>query len=305
VTSPARNTGLAGKDKIAIANGFIATITQEGTDGSCDLNDDGDTNDDVVRWTEIIGIPSAILPLNTAANIRALFDVPGGTHGLAELGNRFVIVVSEADDNEDINGAGGMTLNLVGWLQPVNNATAWDFTHANGGFVGSSWLAEQADRATLGSALEERVNNANINAHIPPVVGEDTDATDSVPTFASFSGSTLVFPGVAIATDEDNAGIVVARGIGFARVSEQEDSRDWNSDGDENDFVLWRVSLSSAQPIYMGSHNSLSRPAIAYNTRENPVGGAYIATENQEGAGGLDLNGDGDTNDLVLRYFNF
>ncbi len=305
VTSPVRNTGLAGKDKIAIANGFIATITQESNEGTCDLNGDGDTNDDVVRWTEIVGDPSPILPLNTAANIRALFDVPGGTHGLAELGNRFVIVVSEADDNEDINGAGGMTLNLVGWLQPVNNATAWDFTHANGGFVGSSWLAEQPDRATLGSALEERVNNANINAHLPPVVGEDTDATDSVPTFATFSGNTLSFPGIAIAADEDNAGIVVARGVGFCRVSEQEDSRDWNSDGDENDFVLWRVSLSSAQPIYMGSHNSLSRPAIVVNPRENPAGGAYIATENQEGPGGLDLNGDGDTNDLVLRYFNF
>ena len=35
---------------------------------------------------------TAILPLNSAANIHALDDTPGGTHGLAELQDRFVIV---------------------------------------------------------------------------------------------------------------------------------------------------------------------------------------------------------------------
>ncbi len=307
VTSPPRNTGLVGKDKIAIANGFIATISQESHEGTCDLNGDNDTNDDVVRWTQIVPGLDPILPLNAVANIRALFDVPGGTHGLAELGTRFVIVVSEADELEDINGAGGQTLNLVAWLLPSTVANPWDFTHSNTPtFVGTGWLNEQPDRSRLGVALEERVNGVNINSHIPAVPGEDVDTIDSVPTFPSFTSNTVLgFPGVAIASDSDNAGIVVAGGFGFYRVSEAEDARDWNSDGDENDFVLWRTSLSQSVSTYMGSHNSLSRLSIFVNPKENPAGGAYIATENQEGVGGLDLNGDGDANDLVLRYFEF
>jgi hypothetical protein len=307
VTSPPRNTGLVGKDKIAIANGFIATISQESLEGTCDLNGDADTADDVVRWTQIVADPSPILPLNTAANIRALFDVPGGTHGLAELGTRFVIVVNESDDDNDINGAGGETLNLVGWLLPSTVANAWDFTHSNTPtFVGTGWLNEQPNRSNLGVALEERVNGVNINSHLPAVPGEDVDTLDSVPTFPTFTSNTILsFPGVAIAADSDNAGVVVAGGFGFYRVSEAEDARDWNSDGDETDFVLWRTSLSQSVSTYMGSHNSLSRLSIFVNPAESPAGGAYIATENQEGVGGLDLNGDGDTNDLVLRYFDF
>lgn len=306
-TSPARNTGLVGEDKIAIANGFIATISNESSEGTCDLNGDGDTSDDLVRFTQIVADPAPILPLNTAANIRALFDVPGGTHGLAELDNRFVIVVSEADDNFDIN-LGGETMNLIGWLSPSLVATAWDFTHSSVGttFAGTTWMAEQPDRTRLDVALEERVNSVNINSHTPAVPGEDLDTNDSVPTFADFTGgSTLSFPGVAIAADSDNAGIVVARGYGFYRVSEAEDSRDWNSDGDESDFVLWRTSLTQGTSVYMGLHNSLVRPALHVNGNEtSPAGGAYIALESQQGTG-LDLNGDGDTNDLVLRYFQF
>lgn len=307
LTSAPRNTGLVGEDRIAIANGFIATISREADAGPCDLNGDGDTSDHVVRWTQIVASPAPILPLNTAANIRALFDVPGGTHGLAELDGRFVISVSESEDDVDING-GGQTLNLLGWLSPSTSAAAWDFTHGSAptSFVGASWMAEQPDRTRLDVALEERVNNVNINAHTPAIVGEDTDAGDSVPTFADFVGSsTLSFPGVAIAVDEDNSGIVIARGFGFYRVSEAEDSRDWNNDGDETDFVLWRTSLSQGTSTYMGISNSLSRAAITVNLRENPSGGAYFALESQQGVGGIDLNGDGDTNDYVVRYFLF
>lgn len=79
VTAPPQNTGLAAKDKIAIANGFVAAICAESDEGTCDLNQDGDTADDVVRWTELVSAPSPVLPLNTAANLKALFDCPGGT----------------------------------------------------------------------------------------------------------------------------------------------------------------------------------------------------------------------------------
>lgn len=306
VATPPVNSGLVGSKRIVIANNFIGTISTEADEGTCDLNDDGDTADDVVRWTEIVASPSPVLPLTSEANIRALFDVPGGTHGLAELGTRFVIVVSESDDNVDING-GGMTMNLVGWLSPSNTSTAWDFTHTSPTqvAVGASWMGDQPDRARLDVALEERVLGNNINSHTPPVPGEDTDTNDSVPTFAQFSGNTLTFPGVAIAVEGDNGGIIVARGFGFYRVSEAEDSRDWNADGDETDFVLFRTSLTQGTSQQMGALNNATQLAVRFNTRENPSIGAFLASEALQGAGGTDFNNDGDTLDLVVRYFNF
>lgn len=312
VGNPIVNTGLVGCRKIAIANGYIATITPEldtpesGAEGICDLNADGDLLDYVVRWVRMI---SPVLPLTPAANIHALFDVPGGTHGLAELNDRFVIQVSESEDDLDINGDALKTLDLLGWLSPSGSAgssTPWDFTHFTS-YVGSSWTGEQPDRARLGVALEERVSGANINAHIPPVPGEDLDTLDSVPTFSQITGSpeNMQFPGVAIAVDSSNAGIVFVRGLGFYRVDEAEDSRDWNADGDETDFVLFGISLTTAIGAVIGTSSSIpGRLAIEVNPDESPPQiAAYLASEALQGAAGTDLNGDGDTNDLVVGWF--
>src|SRR6185369_12739295 len=143
-TNPPRNTGLVGSRRIAIANGYIATITPEhdagengglDAEGNCDLNGDGDQDDYVVRWVQMPTTPGgAILPLTPVANIHALSNVPGGTHGLAELGTRFVIQVSEVDDNLDINGDAQKTFDYMGWLTPAgtgNTNTPWDFTQGS------------------------------------------------------------------------------------------------------------------------------------------------------------------------------
>jgi len=330
VTNPPVNTGLVGCRRIAIvrttsATAYIATISPEqnaadpnGAEGTCDLNGDGDTDDYVVRWVSMD--PTAILPLTQAANIHALTDVAGGTHGLSELGTRFVIEVSEADDNLDINSDALKTLDLIGWLLPsgsANSNTPWDFVHGGApgaAFVGASWMAETADRSRLDLALLEVSAGpggtpTNINCHVPPVPGEDTDTNDSVPTFPIFTGSTtyLSFPGVAIAVQKTNAGITIARNVGFYRVSETEDSRDWNSDGLETGFDLFRTSLTQGVSVSMGALNSINgRPAIEFNSEEpSPVGAAFIADEQLQGAGGLDFNTDGDGNDLVISYFIF
>src|SRR5262249_30154521 len=283
-----------------------------GAEGSCDLNSDGDTLDYVVRWVQMT---TPILPLTPAVNIHALTNVPGGTHGLAELSNRFVIEVPEADDNPDITLDGLKTFDLVGWFLPsgsANSNTPWDFTHGGSPgatFVGASWMDENPDRTHMNLALEEKVMGVNINAHVPPIAGEDTDTLDSVPTFPVFTGSPtfLGFPGIAIAVQTGNSGIALARNFGFYRVSEAEDSRDWNADGLETGFVLFRTSLSQGVSASMGALNSIAnRPAIDYNTDESsPVGCAFLADEQYQGAGGTDLNNDGDATDLVISYFIF
>ena len=306
VASPPRNTGLAGRDKIAIANGFIACICAEADEGTCDLNQDGDTNDEVVRWTALVPGTDPILPLNSAANLHAIFDCPGGSHGLVELDNHFVIQVSESSDNLDIDNDSLKTKNLLGWLTPTTSAHAWDFTPGTtANFAGASWMREKHDRTRLPVAFQESVAGININVHVPPVVGEDLDTNDSVPTFADFTGSTtLSYPGVAIAVRAANPGMVIGRDIAFYRVDEAADSRDWNGDGDESDMILFRTNLTQGTSSVMGVLNDFTRLAVDLDEIGNPTGAAFLAEENMEGAG-IDYNGDGDTTDLVVRYFIF
>jgi hypothetical protein len=308
VTDPPRNTGLAGRNRIAIANGFIATICAESDEGTCDLNQDGDTSDEVVRWTQIVSSPSPILPLNTATHLHALFDCPGGTHGLTELDNHFVAQVSESADNFDIDSDGQKTKNLLGWLTPTTSPHAWDFTPGNAppnSWVGASWMREKKDRTRLNVAFQESVGGVNINVHNPPIPGEDTDTNDSLPTFADFSSSTTVaYPGVAVAVRAANAGMVIGKDTAFYRVDEAADSRDWNGDVDETDMILFRTSLSNGTTTVMSVLNDLSRLSVDLDEVGSPGGAAFLADESMGGAG-IDFNGDGDTTDYVVRYFIF
>jgi hypothetical protein len=167
-------------------------------------------------------------------------------------------------------------------------------------------MAEQRDRTRLDVALEEKVGGASINVGTQQSPG-DNDILDSVPTFADLSGSTMIFPGVAIAIDDNNAGIVIAKSIGFYRVDENEDHRDWNGDGDDDDFVLFRTSITQGTSFATGTINSISgRPALDLNVEESsPTAAAFLTEEANVGATGTDVNHDGDTFDFVVQYFTF
>ncbi len=325
VTNAPVNTGLVGTRKIAIANGYIATITPErdagdpdGAEGSCDLNGDGDRLDDVVRW---VAMSKPVLPLTFLTDIHALTDVPGGTHGLAELQDRFVVQVSESQDNRDINSDGQKTLEFLGWLLPSGNGatdTPWDFTNGPTflNLIGGSWIAETPDRSRLAVAIEEKCYGPiggpageDLNAHHPPLPTDDQDELDSVPALASFVGTppAFLYPFPPIAASHDNAGIVLTHGFAFYRVSENEDSRDWNHDTTKTGFILFRTSQSLGFSFPVATLNSIpGRPAIEFAAdEENPIGAAFIADEHLEGVVGTDFDGDGDSVDLVVSYFTF
>ncbi len=311
ITDPPRNTGLVGVDRIAIANGFIATITPESSsngtlgEGTCDLNGDGDKTDRVVRWTQMVTGTAPILPPNAVANIHALDDLPGGTHGIAELQDRFVIVVDEAADNLDINGDSLKTFDLAGWILPATTPTAWTFLHS-GNYVGASWMTEMPNRANLGLALQESVGGMSLNPGSTGAPG-DSDLLDSIPTFPTFSsGSTLRFPGVLIAVDPAQPGIVVTSGFGYYRVAESADNRDWSGDGQLNDHICFRSSFSQGTTNTNGISSALNRPVIEVDPQSSAPGcAAMITDETNQGVGGFDINGDGDKTDLVLQYFVF
>jgi hypothetical protein len=133
----------------------------------------------------------------------------------------------------------------------------------------------------------------------------DTDLNDSVPTFATFSSNRLVFPGIQLGLDRDSAGITTARGWSFYRISEAEDSRDTNGDGDETDFILERTNLSSGATFGMSVASNVQRDVVDVARYGNIDCAAFIAAEAQQGASGTDFNGDGDRTDFVLRWFRF
>lgn len=316
IVNPVRNTGLVGIDKISIANGFIATICPEnaagGTlgEGTCDLNQDGDRLDRVVRWTQMVAGTAAILPPNSALNIHALDDTVGGTRGLAELQERFVIVVDEAADDLDINMDGLMAFDLVGWLVPGNTSTPWQFMHS-GSFVGATYVAETRDRQRLSLALPEVVGGISLNDGTSSNPG-DNDLLDSVPTFPMFNSSGVMrFPGVGIALNISlpgtvNPGMVIARGLGYYRVSETFDSRDWSDDGDTGDQVTFRSSLSQGLSNLNGISSTINRPVIEFDPESgSPSCAALLTDEQLQGSGGTDINDDGDDMDIVLQFFVF
>jgi hypothetical protein len=316
VTDPPRNTGLVGVDRIAIANGFIATISPENSatgtlgEGTCDLNTDGDKNDRVMRWTQIVSGTGAILPLNSGANIHALDDTAGGTRGLAELQERFVVVVDEQTDNLDINGDTLKTFDLVGWLLPSNTATPVQFLHS-GSYVGAAYVGETRDRQRLTLALQEIVGGVSLN---PGTTGSpgDNDLLDSIPTFPVFNASSvLTFPGIKIALDVSqpsivNPGMVVTRGLGYYRTAEAFDNRDWSNDGDKTDRVVFRSSFTQGTTNINGISNTINRPVIELEPESGaPSCAAFLTEEALQGSTGTDINGDGDRTDIVLQFFVF
>ena len=302
------NHGFPGRDRIAFAGSYVATIVSEAAD-NCDLNNDGDTTDTVVRWVAIADDElDSIIPVNNSANRaenRPLFVAPGGGFGLYELSNRFVIVASEANGGDiDVNDL--LDANLVAWLQPSGTSTVWDYFHGTTGtqVAEASWVAARESGNTLGLAFTERIGGTSLNQSDATGTG-DNDTIDSIPTFASFSSGRLVFPGILVALDQDAAGIVVANGWGFYRISEPEDSRDRNFDGDETDFILQRTNLTSGLSNGMSVVPATDRDIVEFARFGSKSCGAMLAIESAQGAGGTDFNGDGDRTDLVLRWFSF
>ncbi|MCY2961182.1 MAG: hypothetical protein NTY35_13560 [Planctomycetota bacterium] len=304
-TNPPVNHGLPGRDRIAFAGNYVATIVSE-ADDNCDLNNDGSANDTVVRWLAIADLGDPILPINTAAQVRALFDAPGGSHGLTELSNSFVIVASEATGG-DIDGNNGLDANLVGFLAPSPSSAVWTFLHIENvpvPYVEASWISDRESEGRLGVGYTERVGGVSLNQGSAQVPG-DNDLLDAIPAFVKFSGPNLIFPRIGVALNSDSAGFTTSRGIAFYRAAENEDSRDLNADNDEADFILERTNVSSGATAGMSVASDFARPVVEVARFGSVECGALIASEAQQGSGGTDFNGDGDRTDLVLRWFRF
>jgi hypothetical protein len=322
------NTGLAGHLRVLALDGFVATISDE-ADASCNLNAgaggtttsaDTDTSDDVARW---VATTLPVTPARSPEDLHALAtNVSGGSFGLAVLDERLIAIVDEAADGKNNDGKAN-DHELVAWLDPAAGNPTWDFTHqhptnrsfgtgifdsnnVSEPFAGTSWMAPEAVGGRLALTFLEEVpgTNANVgslNTNLDcALVAKDTDKVDGLPVWADFeSGPTLDFDGLGYSIDLTNAGIELAGGFAFFRVSEAADNRDYNDDGDKNDVVLFRNPLTTCGPVPMATSSLVAGQAIA---TDGVRGAAFLSSETQAG---VDFNEDGDSNDLVVRYFRF
>jgi len=311
------NTGLVGQIGVGEyvylhGSDFVGVVSyesDEGSGGGCDLNADGDTNDRIFRWVDSSDPSAAVLPVTDEAKMVALpTSLPGSTDstgGVVAISNLWVIVVDEAQDTKNWNASGNnsdsdTTDQWVLTHIPDNVGQSWNAHHGGAGVpVGVTWMAaDPRSTSRFFAAFSETAADDDLNG--------DGDTLDSVPTFPEkLSGSSLIFPGYAIALSAQNAGLAVANGFGFARFSEAGENVDANGDGDKNDFLLVRMPISvPGSPIKMGTANDLDLPAAVLGAGKAQVG-AFLTQEAMNGPAGKDLNGDGDATDLVVRYFQF
>ncbi len=251
--------------------------------------------------------------------------------GLACLEDRFIAVVSEAQDSRDLDGK-VQNHDLVGWLDPAASPTAtWAFAHQdvapsfgtgifqdtdgdgipnpeNGKsepYAGTGWLAAEEVDGRLGVTFQEQVPGtdplvASINNNVAcDIVIKDTDLIDVMPVWLDFEGQVLDFDGIGFSVDPANAGIVVAFSIAYFRVDEAADNRDYNGDWALDDVVLMRNVTIACGPVFMATSSNVQGPVIV---TDGLFGAAFLSSE---AMAGMDLNGDGDMTDLVVQHFLF
>jgi len=313
------NTGLAGHLRVLAFDGVVATISDE-ADANCNLNagtGDADTSDDVARWVETV-LP--IAPAREAQQLHALATaIPGGSSGLTMLSDRLIAVIDEDADSSNLDGKLAEH-ELVAWLDPSLANPVWVVAHQSSTrshgtgifdedgdsepYAGTSWMAGEAVEGRLALVFLEEVPGTNpdvgpLNTNVNcAFVQKDGDKTDGLPVWADFeSGPTLDFDGMGYAVDKANAGIELSGNYAFFRVSEVDDNRDYNADGQINDVVLFRNPLTTCGPIPMATSSLVAGQAVV---TDGVRGAAFLSSESQAGE---DFNGDGDETDLVVRWF--
>ena len=304
--TPAVNTGLVGSDQAyAMIDEFVGTVSSEadeGTGSGCDLNADGDEDDDVFRWVAASDPAADPLPPTQSPVLLAVRDdIPGGSGGVITLDDTWAIVVDEADDGRDHDGQPGVDRDLVAAYVP-SSSTAWNFDHGTTITtpVAVTWMERDDEDPTrfFAAVTEDSLKIGN-----PSYPGnEDGDDLDSISTIPAVAvGNRLTFPGIRFAAAQTNTGLRTKQNVAIHRISEADQgSTDINGDGDATDFILQRFSLTGAfASTYFATSGSAPSPATTFEEGDAEFG-AFMTSEL---AASIDLNGDNDLADYVIRYF--
>jgi hypothetical protein len=201
VTDPPVNTGIPGREQVLCTTTTVATIADEADDGGCDLNDDGDATDEILRW---VGIATPTAPVGDSALLVAVADsTPGGANGVTDLSGKLLAVIDESEDDGNYDGNAADN-KLLGWIDPLA-PTAWVTDHSSTStlFFGTPWLGEARPHDYVRVAFQESVFAQNIGNSADTALGnDDGDTGDSLPGIATFaSASDLDFFWPKVATD--------------------------------------------------------------------------------------------------------
>ncbi len=268
-------TTLCPAEQVSTAAGRAAFLRPESSTGTADcpagsLNGDGDVSDLVVELWNGGGVAET---MGKAAVRVALSDQWLGA------------LVSEAGENgTDLNGDAD-TLDTVVALHDLSDPTpSWNTL---------SVAADSLD--LLGSVAvfltpESAQGGQDLNG--------DGDANDRVlQVYYSATGELL---DLGQAAEE----FVIGSGVVGLRTSEASQSVDLNGDGDMLDYILQlydlssRVLINTMQTVIPCNH-ALCDPRIPYRILKDTA--RFLSLE---AAAGKDLNGDGDTDDVVVQIFN-
>lgn len=327
--NPPVNTGIAGQQRIALVNEYVATLVSETAQGpgGCDFNGSGAAEHVVVRYVRTLA--GATPESSVRLNLAAANNTPGGANGLTELEGRFVVSLDVSANGHDpaLSALAGPLAGkrLLGWVRP-GVSTAYTVNQLDPGLqtdpqtapnpfvqVGVNTLAPTAQGGRLAVGLDESVplqqnqlfQGKSLNAGCDGVP-KDQDTSDTIAAYVRFVGTnTLGLFGRGFALEPGNPGHLVAGGNLLMRVGEAADNVDYNNDGDKDDQVLIRVPLNSCQPVAMSIHNSLATSAIQ---TDGLVGAVFLAEEAQTigpNSNGVDINKDGYVGGFALRYFRF
>ncbi|MEM4704060.1 MAG: hypothetical protein QXJ02_03230 [Candidatus Bathyarchaeia archaeon] len=248
------NTTAVGENP-AIGGSIIAFTTYEGYAGE-DLNNDTDIDDYILRYYDIaLGVT-----VNT------------GKFGLEPVVDDGIIVFFVAEDwlDKDLNGDGNKVDRFI-WYYNVSSGTTFNATSISGTYPSKcgeiiafvTWESWDAvDLNSDGDIIDSIVRYYNMSA------GTITN-TEAVGNEPSIDGNIIAF-----STDEFDVG-------------------DLNGDGDASDHIIRYYDISAGAVINTAVYGDF--PCVEGN---------LIAFETWEPNFGEDVNGDGDTNDMVIRYYD-
>jgi hypothetical protein len=248
----------------ALAEGGSAAVIHNEIDGD-DRNGDFDFNDSYVALLQPGLAPIFITDTPTlSASPRALTS------------NRLGFLVSEFEAG-DLNGDGGLDDNI---LFAMNTASGQVMATGLEAFTlqasGEHFLFTQAETEGL---LERDLNG-------------DGDFDDAVLAYRNTLTGALAYTGLAGAGPP-----VVATNLLLQPIGEMQQGSDLNGDGDTDDDVWFAHELLTGLSLNLG----VAGIAAGGGALLDDGRGILLVSEEGEGAGGTDLNGDGDAFDVVAH----
>ena len=262
------NLGLATFDAVTVP-GYVGFGVSEFSQGGSDLNGDGDAMDEVYHVYDVAA--------GTATNL----GLAGTSFFIDAAGGELLFGVDEfAAGGADLNGDGDAGDSVFHTHEPSTGTTV---NHGLAlGFLTEELFVVDGRRA-LFSVDEFSQGNTDLNS--------DGDASDGVLHHYEVVNAAIVNHGLA-GFDVSLRSHRMA--IGVSELSQG--GIDLNADGDAQDTVIHVVDLESGVRTNLGVAGSLFQ---AFTGASDALFGA---SEFQQG---VDLNGDGDTNDSVLHAYDF